>query len=193
MAINSIILSLVVGFFTTHTDSVVNGGFSKDQRGKFVLFGESKLEVSFSEAELKDAVSDFFKDQGATVSVMAEGQLKISGKKKLKKNAEIGNYVAGYIYYTAILENKDGMLQYWFTDLTYQPYVIGRYGTLVPASVKPMPLEENLSVLNQRSWERQRKNAYQTLQTLSSELKAELQQEGKPEPAVINTPIATSK
>lgn len=52
----------------------------------------------------------------------------------MKKHVGIGNYVGGGILYKLIVEDINGELSYWFTELQYRFYRKDRYGKRIQAT-----------------------------------------------------------
>ena len=98
----------------------------------------------------------------------------------MKKHAGIGNHVAGDIHYTLVMEDRDGELNYWFTDLTYQPFRNDRYGKRVKATASPIPLERQMSSLNAQVWKKQKNYAYEAINEMADQVLAQLEVAGKP-------------
>lgn len=178
---------LFAGIFSEWNDPEHSGGFATDQRGKFVVHREHDLHTNVSGQQLFDHAQRYFKQQGAEV-VTTGNQLRASGQVKLKQHAGVGNYVAGEVKYTVIVEEDNGEYRYWFTDFMYQPYVKDRYGKLVKANVKPIPMESQMSRLNQGLWQQQRRYAYNAIREVAADFEYQI---GKVAiPSTVQTPVA---
>lgn len=155
-------------------------GFSKNQDGKLVLVKSEPWpdQVAFNEG--KAVLTDFLTANGNTMTQVDGRRITSKGRVPLKGHAGIGNYVAGDIHYTLVIENNGSELTYWFTDLTYQPYRNDRYGRRIKATVSPIPLERRLSKINEQIWEKQKSHAHEALDELGGQLLQHLQWAGKP-------------
>lgn len=181
------VMLLFAGLFAPANGQENTGGFMTDQNGKFVVYYQEK-NIKFEDGELfKAHVNEFFKKQSPKFE-KEEGQerVMVEGKTALKKHATIGNYIAGDVNYKLVFEKTADGYRYWFTDLSYQPYIKDRYGKIVPANVKPIPLEKNMSSLNQGTWNKQREYAYQTLSVLAENFNKHLS--NMDQPRVVNIP-----
>ncbi|SEL08965.1 hypothetical protein [Parapedobacter koreensis] len=157
-----------------------NGQFAVDQRGKFVVYHSETLpgEVSFSAVQAH--LSAFLEAKGNKVIVRSATRLESEGSAPMKKHAGIGNYVAGTVNYKLVVEDNDGELNYWFTDLTYQPYRNDRYGKRIKATTAPIPLESQLSKLNEEVWKKQRNHAYEAISEVANQVAKQLATVDKP-------------
>lgn len=146
------------------------GGFSVDQRGKFVFYKSAAWpeEVRFDRAS--EALMDFFQIKGNEATQIHAKRLESKGCIPLKKHAGIGNHVAGEIRYTFVLEDNGTDFSYWFTDLSYQPYRNDRYGKRIKATATPIPLEKQMSKINQPVWMQQKAYAYESIAELADQL-----------------------
>jgi len=156
------------------------GQFSVDQRGKFVVYHSEILptEVSFSDVQVQ--LNSFLISRGNETELKGATRLESKGRVSMKKHAGIGNHVAGDIHYTLVVEDKDEELNYWFTDLTYQPYRNDRYGKRVKATASPIPLERQTSKINEHVWKKQKTYAYEAIDEMAGQVLTQLKAAGKP-------------
>ncbi|SFC49551.1 hypothetical protein SAMN05421747_112118 [Parapedobacter composti] len=156
------------------------GQFAVDQRGKFVVYQSEALPSGVSFAAVQEQLTTFLNAKGNKTEVSSTDRLQSQGSVPMKKHAGIGNYVAGRINYTLVVENNNGELNYWFTDLTYQPYRNDRYGKRIEATASPIPLEKQLSRVNAQVWQKQKKYAYEAIEELAGQVADQLEAAGKP-------------
>ncbi|GGC49009.1 hypothetical protein GCM10011386_46540 [Parapedobacter defluvii] len=156
------------------------GQFAVDQRGKFVVYKSEVLpnEVSFSEIQAQ--LNAFLASKGNETELKSTNRLESNGRIHMKKHAGIGNYVAGDVHYTLVVEDDGGQLNYWFTDLTYQPYRNDRYGKRVKATASPIPLERQMSKLNEHVWKKQKNYAYEAIDEMADQVLKQLEAADKP-------------
>jgi len=162
------------------------GQFAVDQRGKFVVYQSETLPGGVSFAAVQEQLAAFLDAKGNKTEAKGADRLQSEGRIPMKKHAGIGNYVGGEINYTLVVENDNGELNYWFTDLTYQPYRNDRYGKRVKATASPIPLEKQLSKVNEQVWRKQQKYAYEAIDELADQVSAQLEAVGKPKVIVTN-------
>lgn len=179
------VMLLFAGIFADTKEQEHTGGFMTDPSGKYVVFQEEKKEFN-RDFNLQDYVLGFFDEKEVETEKEGAQRVKISGKTMLKKHAGIGNYIAGNLNYSMIFEKTADGYRYWFTDLSYQPYVKDRYGKIVPANVKPIPLEKEMSKINKGVWKRQREFAFQTMNDLAGRLNEYLGRADEPKVIAIN-------
>lgn len=188
----NLVVMFVAGIAIGHGNPVKDdvgrgaGQFAVDQRGKFVVYKPNALagEVRFS--AVQEQLTAFLDAKGNETTRKAEGRLESIGSISMKKHAGIGNYVAGKINYTLVVENSEGELNYWFTDLNYQPYRNDRYGKRVKATVVPIPLEDQFSKVNERIWAKQKNYAYEALDELADQVLGQLEAAGRPKVVTTN-------
>src|SRR5690606_37012681 len=156
------------------------GRFAVDERGKLVVYRSGSLPdgVNFSDAQVQ--LSRFLDARGSETGQKSAARLESTGSLPMKKHAGIGNYVAGEVHYTLVVESDGGELNYWFTDLAYQPYRNDRYGKRVKATASPIPLERQMSKLNANVWKKQKIYAYEALDDMADQVLAQLNSVGKP-------------
>ncbi len=156
------------------------GQFAVDQRGKFVVYHSETLPngTSFSDVQLQ--LSRYLDSKGNKTELKGAARLESTGRIHMKKHAGIGNYVAGDVHYTLVVEDEGGILNYWFTDLTYQPYRNDRYGKRVKAIASPVPLERQMSKVNEHVWKRQKNYAYEAIDEMADQVLKQLEAAGKP-------------
>ncbi|GGG89078.1 hypothetical protein GCM10007415_23990 [Parapedobacter pyrenivorans] len=162
------------------------GQFAVDQRGKFVVYKSNALADEVSFPAVQEQLTAFLDAKGNETTTKSAGRLESTGSVSMKKHAGIGNYVAGKINYTLVLENSEGELNYWFTDLSYQPYRNDRYGKRIKATVAPIPLEDQFSKLNERIWAKQKNYAYEALDELANQVLGQLEAAGRPKVVTTN-------
>ncbi|WP_257667676.1 hypothetical protein [Parapedobacter tibetensis] len=153
--------------------------FAVDQRGKFVVYKTEPIADGVSFSDINQQLTNYLTQKGNHTTTSGGNRLESWGSVTMKKHAGIGNYVGGTINYTLVVENDEGELNYWFTDLTYQPYRNDRYGKRVKASVSPIPLEKKMSKVNDKVWNKQRGYAYETIDQLADEVSSQLKAVGK--------------
>ncbi len=156
------------------------GQFAVDQRGKLVVYKADALATVTDFSAVSEQVALFMEAKGNKTVAKDAGRLESAGSVKMKKHAGIGNQVAGTINYTMVVENNNGELNYWFTDLTYQPYRNDRYGKRVKATASPIPLESSYSSVNAGVWAKQKGYAYEALDELADQVLAQMESAGKP-------------
>ncbi len=159
--------------------------FAVDQRGRYVVYHVETLPNEVNFTAVQEQLTAFLGAKGNKTVLSDAARLESKGSIPMKKHAGIGNYVAGTINYTLVVEDRDGELNYWFTDLTYQPYRNDRYGKRIKATTSPIPLEKQLSKVNEPVWKKQKNYAYDAIDELADQVSAQLQAAGKPR--VINT------
>lgn len=179
------VMLLFAGIFADTKEQEHTGGFVTDPNGKYVVFQEEKKEFE-SDIDLQDYVLDFFDEKEVEIEKENTQRVKISGKTMLKRHAGIGNYIAGDLNYNMTFEKTPDGYRYWFTDLSYQPYVKDRYGKIVPANAKPIPLEKEMSKINKGVWKKQREFAFQTMNDLAGKLNDYLGRVDAPKVIAIN-------
>jgi len=162
------------------------GQFAVDQRGRYVVYQTEALPDNITFDAACSRLDVFLTAKGNT-NATESNRLRSEGSVVMKKHAGIGNYVAGDLHYTLVVEYDNGEVKYWFTDLAYQPYRNDRYGKRIKATVSPIPLEQEMSKLNAGIWSKQRRYAYETLEALSDEIASQLKALGKPK--VVNTTL----
>lgn len=167
------IMLVFIGLFTEIKEQENTGSFAVDQRGRYVFYKEGVQQMEEG-LNLVEEITGFFKAQEIREDEANLRQIIVKGKAVLKKHAGIGNYIAGDLCYSLIFEKTTDGYRYWFTDLAYQPYIKDRYGKIVAAKVKPIPLEKNMSKINQHTWNQQREFAYHTIEMLSTDFNAYL-------------------
>lgn len=186
----SLLVILMAGMSLGHTDFSSDdmrngtGGFVTDQRGKLVLLKSDSWPDQVGFAEAREALTDFLAMKGNTTTHIGTGGVESKGRVPLKNHAGIGNHVAGDIHYTLMVKDNGSGFDYWFTDLMYQPYRNDRYGKRIKATVSPIPLESQLSKINEQIWQKQKTYAYEVIAGLADELAVRLETVGKP--AMIN-------
>lgn len=187
--INSVMMfvaGLAIGHGNPLKDDVGRSGqFAVDQRGKYVVYHVETLPNEINFATAKEQLATFLDAKGNKTTLSDAGRLESKGNIPMEKHAGIGNYVAGTINYTLVVEDKGGTLNYWFTDLTYQPYRNDRYGKRIKATKSPIPLERQLSKVNEQVWQKQKNYAYDAINELADQVSTQLESAGKPR--VINT------
>ncbi len=156
------------------------GQFAVDQRGKLVVYKADVLPAEADFSAVSERVALFMEAKGNKTVAKDAGRLESAGSVKMKKHAGIGNHVAGSINYTMVVENNNGELNYWFTDLTYQPYRNDRYGKRIKATASPIPLESSYSSVNAGVWNKQKGYAYEALDELADQVLAQMESAGKP-------------
>ncbi len=156
------------------------GQFAVDQRGKFVVYKSEALpsEVRFSDVQKQ--LNTFLATKGNETEFKGTDRLESKGRIHMKKHAGIGNYVAGDVLYTLVVEDNGDELNYWFTDLTYQPYRNDRYGKRVKATASPIPLEKQMSKMNEHVWKKQKNYAYEAIDEMAEQVLTQLEAAGKP-------------
>lgn len=157
-----------------------NGQFAVDQRGKFVVYHVEALPNEVNFTAVQKQLNAFLDTKGNQTSTKGTNRLESKGSVPMKKHAGIGNYVAGTINYTLVVEDNNGEVNYWFTDLAYQPYRNDRYGKRVKATVSPIPLEEQFSSINAGLWKKQKSYAYDAISELADQVSAQVDAVGKP-------------
>lgn len=162
------------------------GQFVVDERGKFVVYKSSALADGVSFSAVQEQLTAFLDAKGNETVPKAAGRLESTGSVSMKRHAGIGNYVAGKINYTLVLEDSDGELNYWFTDLSYQPYRNDRYGKRIKATVAPIPLEDRFSRVNEWIWAKQKNYAYESLDELADQVLSQLEATGRPKVVTTN-------
>lgn len=156
------------------------GQFAVDERGKFVVYDSEMLPNGLSFSDVQGQLNAFLASKGNKTELKGTNRLESSGRIPMKKHAGIGNHVAGDIHYTLVMEDRDGELNYWFTDLTYQPFRNDRYGKRVKATASPIPLERQMSSLNAQVWKKQKNYAYEAINEMADQVLAQLEVAGKP-------------
>lgn len=169
------IMLMFAGLFTDVKEQHNTGGFLTDQKGRYVVYHEDDKQQINEGLDLQEHINEFFKSKAAELEESGQERIAVKGKTMLKKHAGIGNYVAGDVVYNLVFEKTANGYRYWFTDLAYQPYVKDRYGKLVAAKVKPIPLEKQMSNINQGVWAKQREFAYHTISALSDSFNKHIQ------------------
>src|SRR5690606_1534117 len=156
------------------------GLFAVDQRGKYVVYQTEPLAEGIDFSEVHRRLGAWMDAKGNSTSVKGPHRIESTGAVAMKKHAGIGNFVAGEIHYTLVVENNNGEVNYWFTDLAYQPYRNDRYSKRIKATTSPIPLEKQLSKLNANVWKKQKGYAYETINELAEQLAVQLEAAGKP-------------
>lgn len=156
------------------------GQFAVDQRGKFVVYHSDMLPSGVSFSDVQTQLNTFLASKGNETELRSATRLESKGRIPMKKHAGIGNYVAGEMHYTLVVEDEGGELNYWFTDLTYQPYRNDRYGKRVKATASPIPLERQMSKVNEHVWKKQKNYAYEAIDEMADQVLAQLEAAGKP-------------
>lgn len=182
------VAGMAIGHGSPLKDDVgLSGGqFAVDQRGKFVVYKSEVLPSEVNFLVLNGHLTAFLETKGNRTALKSTNRLESEGSVPMAKHAGIGNYVAGKINYTLVVENNDGELNYWFTDLTYQPYRNDRYGKRIKATASPIPLEKQLSKVNEQVWQKQKKYAYEVIGELADQVGAQLEAAGKPKVITTN-------
>lgn len=162
------------------------GQFAVDQRGKLVVYKTEAMPTEASFSAVQEHVASFMEAKGNTTVAKDANRLESEGSVKMKKHAGIGNHVAGTINYTMVVENNNGELNYWFTDLTYQPYRNDRYGKRIKATASPIPLESSRSSVNAGVWAKQKTYAYEALDELAGQVLAQVEAAGRPKVVTTN-------
>lgn len=180
------VMLMFTGLFADLKEQHNTGGFITDQKGRYVVYHEDDKQQINEDLNLQEHINEFFKLKAAALEESGQGRVAVKGKTMLKKHAGMGNYVAGDVVYNMIFEKTDTGYRYWFTDLAYQPYVKDRFGKLVAAKVKPIPLEKQMSHMNQNVWAKQREFAYQTISALSDSFNMHLQKIDQPKVIQLN-------
>ena len=183
------IAGMVVGHGDLMKDDVGYGmgGFSVDQRGKLVFFKSGAWPDKVGFLEAYEALVPFLDSKGNKTERGSSGRMESNGRTPFRKHAGIGNHVAGDLNYTLVVEENGAGFNYWFTDLTYQPYSNDRYGKRVKATSSPIPLERKMSSINEHIWQKQRIYAYETIEELANQLLVRLEAAGMPD--VVDTSI----
>ncbi len=163
-----------------------NDQFAVDQRGKFVVYRTEALPSEVNVSVLHGRLTAFLETKGNRTAIKNNDRLESEGSIPMERHVGLGNYVAGEINYTLVVENNQGELNYWFTDLTYQPYRNDRYGKRVRATVTPIPLEKQFSKVNEHVWQKQRKYAYEAIDTFAEHVLGQLEAVGKPKVITTN-------
>lgn len=179
------VMLLFAGIFAEAKEQEHTGGFVTDPNGKYVVYQEEKKEFN-NDLNLQDYVLGFFDNKGVKIEKEGAERMQVRGKTKLKKHAGIGNYIAGDLNYSMVFEKTNDGYRYWFTDLSYQPYIKDRYGKIVPANVRSIPLEKEMSKINKGVWNKQREFAFLTMNELSGELNDYLVKIDEPKVIAIN-------
>jgi len=169
------IMLIFAGLFTETKEKENTGGFTIDQRGRYVAYYEENTRQIEEDLNLLEYISEFFKAKVVQRDESGSGRITIKGKAVLKKHVGIGNYIAGDLCYKLIFEKTTDGYRCWFTDLAYQPYIKDRYGKIVAAKVKPIPLEKKASKVNEHTWNKQREFAHYTINALSIDFNTYLQ------------------
>ncbi|MGK6351452.1 hypothetical protein [Parapedobacter sp. DT-150] len=181
----NLIITFIVGLFITHGSPLKghfgtdNGQFAVDQRGKFVVYKSDELPANVRFPVARARLIGFLEARGDKIVINTDNRLESTGSVTMRKHAGIGNYVAGQLHYTLVAENNDGSLNYWFTDLMYQPLRNDRYGKRIKATRFPIPLEKKVSKINERIWYKQRSFAHDTIQDLADQLSAQIKAAGQ--------------
>lgn len=181
-----LVMMLVAGMTASHGDFSTDdigrntGGFSVDQRGKLVLVKSESWPDKVGFAEASEALTDFLTTKGNTTTYVDAQRIEGRGRVPLTRHAGIGNYVAGDVHYTLVIEDNGSEFICWFTDLEYQPYRNDRYGKRIKATASPIPLERELSKINEPIWQKQRAYAYESIDKAANRLLAQLERLGKP-------------
>jgi len=156
------------------------GPFAVDQRGKFVVYNSEMLPNGMSFSDVQVQLSSFLESKGNKTELKGAARLESTGRIHMKKHAGIGNYVAGDVHYTLVVEEEEGILNYWFTNLTYQPYRNDRYGKRVKAMASTIPLERQMSKVNEIVWKKQKNYAYEAIDEMANQVLTQLEAAGKP-------------
>ncbi|MEH6308302.1 hypothetical protein RYH73_21785 [Olivibacter sp. CPCC 100613] len=180
------VMFLFVGLFADTSGQINTGGFVTDQNGKYVVYHQEEASKLDDKQHIESYISKFFETNASTLAADGQERVTVAGKTTLKRHATIGNYIAGDVNYKLVFEKVGEGYRYWFTDLSYQPYIKDRYGKIVPAKVKPIPLEKNMTRVNQGSWNKQREYAYQTISNLAEHFNEYLNRGDQP--TVVNIP-----
>lgn len=180
------VMLLFAGLFADVKGQENTGGFITDQNGKYVVYHQEKAIKLDDKQDFQSYVSEFFDKKAVKLNAEGQERVTVEGKTALKRHATIGNYVAGAVNYKLVFEKTGDGYRYWFTDLSYQPYIKDRYGKVVPAKVKAIPLEKDMTDINQGSWNKQREYAYQTISTLAENFNKHLNRIDQP--TVVNIP-----
>lgn len=182
----SLVVMFVAGMAIGHGNPLKDdvgrdaGQFSVDQRGKFVVHDSETLPSGVSFSDIQAQLNTFLASKGDDTELKGTTRLESRGRVPMKKHAGIGNYVAGDVHYTFVMEDKGGELTYWFTDLTYQPFRNDRYGKRVKATASPIPLEKQMSKVNTQVWKKQKNYAYEAINEMADQVLAQLETARKP-------------
>jgi hypothetical protein len=82
----------------------------------------------------------------------------------------VKNAIGGAVEYDITLDVKDGKYRYTITNFQFNPYERNRYGTFEPVKGKYIPLEANMTTLNQKEWEKHREVVFDKTKDLINNL-----------------------
>ncbi len=176
----------VVGMAIGHGNPVKDdvganaGQFLVDQRGKFVVYKPNALKSDASFTTMQEQLTKYLVAKGNEITITTAERLESRGILPMEKHAGIGNHVAGEIHYTLVLEDRNAEINYWFTDLSYQPYQNDRFGKRIKATATPIPLEKRFSKVNEHVWMEQKRYAHESIEALAEAVHEQLATAGKP-------------
>gem|GEM_PF-692398 len=175
------VAGMVIGHGSPVKDDVgVDAGqFMVDERGKLVVYKSDALASDANFITMREQLTTFLLTKGNEITRTTAARLESTGSVPMEKHAGIGNYVAGEIHYTLVLENNAGEINYWFTDLRYQPYRNDRFGKRARATATPIPLEKKFSKMNEQVWKKQKNYAYDAIEALADDVLGQLETAGK--------------